>query len=132
MIFRTDTRAGAVDEISGLISAGLEVPCFGVMLRVWMKRPSPASPFTHETLLQCGILCPRAVPPSKALLCIDSGEQGDPGEGRVLPVCQTLLEGATKLRAGLRILQGKESERLWRNFQQQNYIQDSVCVIEVV
>lgn len=64
---------------------------------MWLKLVSPASPFTHETLLQCGILCPWGVLPSKAPLCIDSREKRDPGEGGVLPVCQTLLEGTTKL-----------------------------------
>lgn len=68
------------------------------------------SPFTHETLLQCWILCPWGALPCKTPLSVDPGEQRDPGQGGVLPVGQTLLEGTTKLHAGLGILQGESED----------------------
>lgn len=73
-------------------------------IRSYHKVTTTASPFTHETLLNCGILCPWAVLPSQPPLCIDSGEQRDPGDGGVLPVDQTLLEGTPKLWASFGIL----------------------------
>lgn len=45
-----------------------------------------ASPFTHETLLQRGVVCPGVALPSKAPLGVDPWEHGDPGQGGVLPV----------------------------------------------
>lgn len=49
-------------------------------------------------------MCPGVALPSKAPFSVDPGEHGDPGQGGVLPVGQTLLEGTAKLWAGLGIL----------------------------
>lgn len=62
------------------------------------------SPFPHQALLQRCIVSPGGALPREVPLRIDPGEQGEPRQGRVLPVHQTLLEGAAGLRTGLGVL----------------------------
>lgn len=71
--------------------------------RVWSVRLLPpqsealTSPFPHQALLQRCIVSPGGALPGKAPLRVDPGEQGEPRQGRVLPVHQVLLEGAAGL-----------------------------------
>lgn len=85
---------------------------------------SQASPFAHETLLQGAVLGPRGALPGEAPLSVDAGEQGEPGQGGVLPVHQALLERTAQLRARPGVLQMQ-----WHRLQTPEDMSPTVAVL---
>lgn len=68
-------------------------------------------------------MCPGGALPCEVLLCVDPRKQTDPGQGRILPVDQTLLERTAKLRAGPGILQEQRDRgATLRNIEKKNFL----------